>query len=189
MMNSSAPARTAALLTKSKIPTPRPVPTTGTPKTLLRQRFLRLRPHPAAAPTATAPIPAPRGAKEVVAYLHDLAHPIKPNCDAGHYYILNNYNPGYFGDGSSATSSAAISDPGETVFAIPGSPVRSIGDALMAKGVSFAYYGDQWNTYLANTDNTYVTADNTFCNICDPFLYSTLDDDQRRRPFPQPRHH
>jgi len=117
--------------------------------------------------------PGAAGAKEVVAYLHDLAHPIKPNCDAGHYYILNNYNPGYFGDGSSATSSAAISDPGETVFAIPGSPVRSIGDALMAKGVSFAYYGDQWNTYLANPDNNYVTADNTFCNICDPFLYST----------------
>jgi phospholipase C len=113
------------------------------------------------------------GAKEVVAYLHDLPHPIKANCDAGHYYLLNNYNPGYFGDGSPATSAAALSDPGETVFAIPGSPVRSIGDALLAKGVSFAYYGDQWSTYLANPDNNYVTADNTFCNICDPFLYST----------------
>ena len=113
------------------------------------------------------------GVKEVVSYLSDLPHPIKPNCDPGHYYILNNYNPGYFGDGSSATSSTAIADPGETVFAIPGSPVRSIGDALMQKGVSFAYYGDQWNTYLANPDNNYVTADNTFCNISDPFLYST----------------
>ncbi|KAA6457626.1 phosphoesterase [Acidobacteria bacterium AB60] len=113
------------------------------------------------------------GVREVVSYLHDLPRPIKPNCDPGHYYILNNYNPGYFGDGSSATSSAAISRPGETVFAIPGSPVRSIGDALLQKGVSFAYYGDQWNTYLANPDNNYVTADNTFCNICDPFLYST----------------
>jgi phospholipase C len=113
------------------------------------------------------------GVRAVVKYLKSLSHPINPNCDPGHYYILNNYNPGYFGDGSSATSAAAFSDPGETVFAVPGSPVRSIGDALMEKHISFAYYGDQWNTYLANPDNNYVTADNTFCNICDPFLYST----------------
>ena len=25
---------------------------------------------------------------------------VKPNCQAGHYYLLNNYNPGYYGDGS-----------------------------------------------------------------------------------------
>jgi phospholipase C len=28
--------------------------------------------------------------------------PGHPNCDPGHYYLLNNYNPGYFGDGSNA---------------------------------------------------------------------------------------
>jgi phospholipase C len=111
------------------------------------------------------------GVSAVVRYLH--AMKVKPNCDPGHYYILNNYNPGYFGDGSSATSAAAFADPGETVFTIPGSPVRSIGDAMMEKGISFAYYGDQWNAYLANPDNNYVTPDNTYCNICNPFQYST----------------
>ena len=25
-----------------------------------------------------------------------------PHCEAGHYYLLNNYNPGYFGDGTNA---------------------------------------------------------------------------------------
>jgi len=106
-------------------------------------------------------------------YLAALPTPINPNCDPGHYYLLNNYNPGYLGDGTSAYSSAVLSDPGQTVFAIPPSPLRSIGDALMENNISFAYYGDQWNTYLANPDNNYVTADNTFCNICDFFLYQT----------------
>jgi phospholipase C len=106
-------------------------------------------------------------------YLASLPTPINANCDPGHYYLLNNYNPGYLGDGTSAYSSAVLSDPGQTVFAIPPSPLRSIGDALTENNISFAYYGDQWNTYLANPDNNYVTADNTFCNICDFFLYQT----------------
>ena len=102
-------------------------------------------------------------------YLGSLRRPINPNCDSGHYYLLNNYNPGYLGDGTTAD----LSDPGQSVFTIPPSPLRGIGDALTENNISFAYYGDQWNTYLANPDNNYVTADNTFCNICDFFLYQT----------------
>src|ERR1700758_3841389 len=111
------------------------------------------------------------GVRAVVSYLR--AMKVKPNCDRGHYYILNNYNPGYFGDGSSATSAAAFADLGETVFTIPGSPVRSIGDSLSERGISWAYYGDQWSTYLANPDLNYVAANNEYCNICNPFQYST----------------
>ena len=43
----------------------------------------------------------------------------------------------------------------------------------MEKNISLAYYGDQWNAYLANPDEHYVTADNTYCNICNFFQYST----------------
>src|SRR5262249_46307717 len=39
------------------------------------------------------------GVGPVVNYLSSLPRPIKPNCEPGHYYLLNNYNPGYFGDG------------------------------------------------------------------------------------------
>jgi phospholipase C len=117
--------------------------------------------------------PTQPGVAEVTNYLSSLRRPIDPHCEPGHYYLLNNYNPGYLGDGTNATSSAVISDPNQTVFAIPPSPLRSIGDALVEKNISFAYYGDQWSTYLANPDNNYVTADNTFCNICDFFLYQT----------------
>jgi phospholipase C len=112
------------------------------------------------------------GVDAITDYLHALH--IKPNCEPGHYYLLNNYNPGYLGDGTSAYSSAVLSDPGETLFTIPPVPLRTIGNALSEKGISWAYFGDQWSTYLANPDNNYVTADNTYCNICNPFQYSSL---------------
>ena len=104
-------------------------------------------------------------------YLLSLHRPINPNCEAGHYYLLNNYNPGYYGDGRDAY--ADITNPNQTVFTIPPSNLRNIGDALNERKISFAYYGDQWNQYLANPDLNYVSPDNTYCNICNPFQYST----------------
>jgi phospholipase C len=96
---------------------------------------------------------------------------VNPNCEAGHYYLLNNYNPGYYGDGTNAY--ADIANPQNTVFTVPPSNVKNIGDALWAKSISFAYFGEQFNTYLANPYNNYVTPDNTYCNICNFFQYST----------------
>jgi phospholipase C len=109
------------------------------------------------------------GVKAIVDYLTALE--VNPNCEAGHYYLLNNYNPGYYGDGTSAYDD--IRNPAQTVFTIPPSSVRNIGDALLAKNITFAYFGDQFNPYLANPDNNYVTPDNTYCNICNFFQYST----------------
>ena len=111
------------------------------------------------------------GVLQITSYLGALSQPIAPNCDPDHYYLLNNYNPGYYGNGTSAY--ADIGNPNETVFTIPPSPMRTIGDALNEKKISWAYFGDQWNTYLANPYNNYVTPDNTYCNICNPFLYAT----------------
>ena len=111
------------------------------------------------------------GASAVVSYLQTLRRPVKSNCQPGHYYLLNNYNPGYYGDGRNAY--ADIGNPNETVFTIPPSTLRNIGDELNEKHISWAYYGDQWSTYLANPDGNYTTADNTYCNICNPFQYST----------------
>ncbi len=103
------------------------------------------------------------GVSEVVSYLQSLTRPIKPNCDPGHYYILNNYNPGFNGDGSSAL---ALSP-----FTIPPTSVRHIGDALMEKNISFKYYGDGWNLYLS--DPTESNPADAYCNICNPFQYAT----------------
>ena len=111
------------------------------------------------------------GVAPITNYLGSLSRPISPNCEPNHYYLLNNYNPGYYGNGTNAY--ADITNPNETVFTIPPSTLRNIGDALSEKHISWAYYGDQWSTYLANPDANYTTADNTYCNICNPFQYST----------------
>jgi len=103
------------------------------------------------------------GVSAVVDYLQSLTRPIKPNCDPGHYYILNNYNNAYNGDGSSALPLSP--------FTIPPTSVRHIGDALMEKNISFKYYGDGWNLYLSDPD--YNNPANAYCNICNPFQYAT----------------
>jgi len=79
------------------------------------------------------------GVAAIVKYLQSLPRPIDPHCEAGHYYLLNNYNPGYFGDGRNAFTD---SNPHNTVFTVPPTSTRSIADALLAKRISWKYYGD-----------------------------------------------
>jgi phospholipase C len=123
------------------------------------------------------------GVSEVVKYLQSLPRPIDPHCEAAHYYLLNNYNPGYFGNGNNAfTDTSAFN----TVFTIPPSSVRSIGDELIDKKISWKYYGDQWNAYVPDPyqinygpvgSNNFlgapITAADEYCNICNPFQYDT----------------
>jgi phospholipase C len=88
--------------------------------------------------------PTQPGVSAVVNYLQSLPHPVDPHCEVGHYYLLNNYNPGYFGQGENAF---VDTNAANTVFTIPPSARRSIGDELIAKDISWKYYGDQWNDY------------------------------------------
>jgi phospholipase C len=108
------------------------------------------------------------GAPAILDYMRSLPYSIDPKCEAGHYYLLNNYNPGYFGDGSNAYTDTNNLN---TVFTVPPSTLRTIGDELMEKNVSFAYYGDQWNIY--KTDPYYQNPGNVYCNICNFLQYST----------------
>jgi phospholipase C len=110
------------------------------------------------------------GVAQIVNYLAALPTPIDPRCEAGKFYLLNNYNPGYYGNGQNAYGD--IGNPASTVFTIPPAPIATIGDELLASNISWAYYGDQWGAYLSNPLNNYVTPDNTYCNICNPFQYS-----------------
>jgi phospholipase C len=103
------------------------------------------------------------GVPAVVNYLEALPRPVEPNCEAGHFYILNNYNPGFNGDGSSAL--------GNSPLTVPGSSVRHIGDALIEKNISWKYYGDGWNIYLSDPLQTNPL--DTYCSICNPFAYAT----------------
>jgi len=99
------------------------------------------------------------GVGPVISYLQTQG--VSPNCDAGHYYLLNNYNPGYFGDGTVNT----------TNFTLPPSSLRTIGDELLEADISWRYYGDQWDRYLTDPDGTNPLDE--YCNICNPFQYAT----------------
>jgi phospholipase C len=114
------------------------------------------------------------GAGPIVKHLTSLARPINPNCEAGHYYLLNNYNPGYFGDGSNAYNDHFIYN---TPFTIPPTSQRSIADVLLENNVSWKSYNDQWNAYLGDKyELNYGTVgplSDQYCNICNPFQYQT----------------
>jgi len=114
------------------------------------------------------------GVAPIVNYLQSLHHPINPNCETGHYYLLNNYNPGYFGDGSNAFTDTNANN---TVFTLPPSSTPSIGDVMLAGNISWKYYGDQWNAYLGDkyqlNYNAVGANSDEYCNICNPFQYDT----------------
>jgi phospholipase C len=96
------------------------------------------------------------GVDSIRSYLAALPWHPKENCANNAYYLVNNYNPGYKGDGSLETSK----------FTIPPVITPSIGDNLNDHKVSWAYYGEHWNWYVAGQPNAY-------CNICNPFQYQT----------------
>jgi phospholipase C len=114
------------------------------------------------------------GVGPIVSYLASLATPIKPNCQPNRYYLLNNYNPGYFGDGSNAyTNTNSLNTP----FTIPPTKQHSIADVLSAHKVSWGYFSDQWNAYLSDPYQQNYGAvgpsSDQYCNICNPFQYQT----------------
>ncbi len=118
--------------------------------------------------------PTQPGVAGIVQYLQNQPRPIDPHCEVGHYYLLNNYNPGYFGNGNNAYTDTNANN---TVFTIPPSSVRSIGDSLLEKNISWKYYGDQWNNYVPDpyqlNYGAVGAASDEYCNICNPFQYDT----------------
>jgi phospholipase C len=100
------------------------------------------------------------GVGSVVSYLGALTKPVAANCEAGHFYLLNNYNPGFFGNGTVDTTDT---------FTIPPVPTDSIGNVLLAAGVSFHWYGEGFTQYAADPNDP----TNVYCNICNPFQYQT----------------
>jgi phospholipase C len=98
----------------------------------------------------------------VVNYLQALNPPISPRCTTGAYYLLNNYDPGYNGDGSLNTF---------TPYVIPPTSQPHIGDLLSAAGLSYTYFGAGWDLYV--TDPTEANPYDRYCTICNPFQYAS----------------
>jgi phospholipase C len=112
------------------------------------------------------------GVGPILQYLQSIK--VRSNCEPGHYYLLNNYNPGYFGDGSNAYEDT---NSNNTPFTIPPTSQHSIGDVLLDHNVSWKSYNDQWDSYLFDKyqlDYGKVGGDSDqYCNICNGFQYQT----------------
>jgi phospholipase C len=120
------------------------------------------------------------GIGPIVSYLESLPYAAEPKCQPNHYYMVNNTNPGFLPNGALAHGSS-----------IPPSNVRTIGDALNEKKITWAYFGGAYNDAVALA-NVAVAANPAapnlsaaavadpahalgvaYCQICNPFQYAT----------------
>jgi len=121
------------------------------------------------------------GIAPIVNYLQSLPYNPSPNCESQHFYMINNDAPGFLPDGTIDTAGIA---KGGT---IPPSSVRTVGEALNEKNISWAYYGGAYNAAVAlqhnpsSTDPT-VLVGGAYCNICNFESYaSTIMGDPAQR--------
>jgi phospholipase C len=122
------------------------------------------------------------GIKPIVDYIEQLPYDAEPNCQEDHYYMVDNTNPGFLPDG---TVVPAVQG------SLPPSSVRTIGDNLNSKDITWAYFGGSYNdaailaaeAVAANPANPNMSAAAvadpahalglTYCQICNPFQYAT----------------
>jgi len=134
------------------------------------------------------------GVRPVLDYIRSLG--VASRCEPGHYYLLNNYNPGYepqLVNEDASTFNGTWQDAyyqdfalgdGATAFTIPPnrngdgrdpSKTNSIADTLNNAGISWKYYGDQLNVYQTDPHDTNSPAKgqlpDEYCTICNPFQY------------------
>ena len=105
------------------------------------------------------------GVDAVRDYLATLPYRPRPNCEANHYYLINNENPGFLPDGTVDTNGITSG------ASIPPVNTRTIGEALNEKGISWAYYGGAYDAAVALTENPTTTnpailIGKAYCNIC-----------------------
>ncbi|MBV8480648.1 MAG: alkaline phosphatase family protein [Actinobacteria bacterium] len=95
------------------------------------------------------------GVSGVFKFLNTLPYKVADLCAPGHYYLLNNYNPGYNVDGTLNTSTFTVP---------PQCSLPTIGDELSAHNISWGYFGEGYDN--GNPGPNY-------CGICDPMQYAT----------------
>jgi phospholipase C len=94
------------------------------------------------------------GVAPILAYLR--THHVPSRCDAGHYYLVNNYGPAYNADGTPV-------DLKKHPFTLPPQTLPNIAEALSAAGVSWKYYIGGLKRLGAN---------DAWCSICNPLQFS-----------------
>jgi phospholipase C len=114
-------------------------------------------------------LPAP-GVLPIVRYLDSLPYETTANCDRGHYYMLNNTSPGFLPNGQMDSTGVANGT------SIPPSNVRTIGDALNERSISWTYYAGAYNAAvnLANGSNNPLDAvGQAYCKECNFAAYAS----------------
>ena len=106
------------------------------------------------------------GVPAIVNYLATLPYRPAANCAPNTFYAVNNFFPGYHPNGTPANPlSPNQAADGSDFFFIPPQNVPTIGDSLIAKNISWVYYGDGFNNAVAGNSNE-------FCPICNPMQYA-----------------
>jgi phospholipase C len=112
------------------------------------------------------------GIAPIVSYLGTLPYHPSANCESGHFYMVNNLSPGFLPNG--VVDTAAITAGTK----VPPSPLRTIGDALNDKGVSWAYFGGGFDAAVRLANGTprdsfdQLVAVN-YCDICNFASYTS----------------
>jgi phospholipase C len=111
------------------------------------------------------------GIAAITGYLATLPWHPAANCDAGHFYMINNMSPGFLPNGTVDAANIL------TGAKVPPSRLRTIGDALNQKGISWAYYGGGFNAAVRVANGSTDPVDQliavNYCDICNPFSYAT----------------
>jgi len=118
--------------------------------------------------------------KPITDYLASLSYAPSPNCEDGHFYMLNNISPGFLPNGNIDSTNIASGSK------VPPSALRTIGDALNDKTVSWAYYGGGYNAAVrvanGSTDPVDKAIANNYCDICnfESYTSSTMGSSSQR---------
>ncbi len=105
--------------------------------------------------------PSQPGVAPVDQYLAALPYTVfnHGDCRPNAYYLVNNYEPGYHGNGTAAPL-------GPTQFTVPPTREDNLGLLLTRHHVTWKYYGEGWQGGRLRKHL------GRYCHICDPFLYS-----------------
>src|SRR5262249_36322309 len=104
-------------------------------------------------------------------YLATLPYHPSPNCEAGHFYMLNNLSPGFLPNGTVDSANVTAGTK------VPPSALRTIGDELNEHQISWAYYGGGYNAAMrvanGSTDPVDEAIAPNYCDICNFESYAT----------------
>jgi len=107
-------------------------------------------------------------------------------CESGKFYMINNMSPGFLPNGV-IDATNILTPPPKNAGKVPPSNLRTIGDALNEKKISWAYYGGGYDAAVRVANGSMDPVDKliggNYCDICNPFSYakSIMGDANQRK--------